>query len=434
MKRNTLFILVLVVLVLTFSTYLQAEERVLTKEEAIEIAQEKNPEIQRLHKEVEIAKTGIELARSGYWPNLDLSSSYTRLGDPPSVPTLEGGQLTLEDGPKDNYALSLNLQQPIYLGGQIRAGYRLAEIAVEAAQAQLKEQQQELTYQVSEAYYNVLKTEELVELAKQEKDRLGEYVHQAETNYEVGLATSTDLLQAEINYNRSQQALLRAENALQLARLSFQNTLNLEEEDFTLSGDLDWEEEDIFLAELKDYAFTNRIDLEQLELQEDRLKQELRQAQAQRRPQLSFSGDYSTEDDSFFELRDGDWSVSLALNYNLFDGGESRSRVKQQEQELSKLEISRQQLEDLIELEIQESLLSLKESKQQLELMELNLKQAEKNLAEMEVKFREGLITSLELLEAQHTYQEVKTDYLEAIYDYNLAIAKIDKVSARNLD
>ncbi|MCK8815775.1 TolC family protein [Natroniella sulfidigena] len=413
----------IVLLVLAISTLpaFGADSINLTEEKAIELALENNSQIESLRREVKIAQKQVEIARASFYPQLDLGAGYTRLGEAPF------DFQTQQELSQNRFTTSLDLELPLYTGGQRSIGYQQAEKGVLTAQKELEEQKKELAYQVSEQYYSLLEAEEMVQVSKKSLERIEDYVQTAEVNYEVGIFTRTNLLQAQTQKLQAEQGLLRARNGAELAELALKNTLKLPREtEVELVKELDWEEKDYQFDKVKEIAFNNRLDLELLELNREVVELNLERKKGEAHPNLFLSGNYEAQDDSF--TVDGDWRVSLGLSYNLYDGGERRAELAQIEEELDILDLRADDLKDLIELEVEEALLKISETREGIKLMELSLEKAEENLKESEANYQEGLITTNDLLEAEATYQEVQSDYLSAIYDYNLAVAKLYQV------
>ncbi|WP_408956564.1 TolC family protein [Natroniella sp. ANB-PHB2] len=412
-------LLVLFALVIITLPILGAESIKLTEEEAVELALENNNQIESLRREVKIAEKQVDIARSSFYPQLDLGAGYTRLGEAP--------ELSVGEGSQDIFTTSLDLELPLYTGGQRSIGYQQAQKGVLAAQKELEEKKKDLAYQVSEQYYNLLKAKDMVQVSKKSLERIEDYVQTAEANYEVGIFTRTNLLQAQTQKLQAEQGFLRAKNGAKLAELALKNTLNLPREtEVELVKQLDWEEKGYQFDKVKEIAFNNRLDLELLELNREIVELNLERKKGEAHPNLFLSGNYEAQDDSF--TVDGDWRVSLGLSYNLYDGGERRAELVQIEEELDILDLRSDDLKGLIELEIEEALLKVSETREGIKLMELSLEKAEENLKENKASYRQGLITTNDLLEAEATYQQIKSDYLSAIYDYNLAVAKLYQV------
>jgi outer membrane protein TolC len=435
--KNKVSVAVVICLLFSAITIYAAESNnimTLSKEEVINLAFKNNAEIVKLEKDLEIAKEKLVEAKASFYPKVDLSSSYTRLGEAPVTPDFTTNPFSMKEGSPNSYSFQLGLQYPLYMGGQIRIGYEQAQKDVEMAELNLKQKQHQLREEVLTQYYNILQAKKMVELSKQNINKIERYVEIAQANKEVGIFTNTEVLQARINLIRGQQGLLKAENGLKLAKLALKNTLSLEDNVILeLNDELNWQEVQLTEEEVKEYAFANRIEFKLLDLTEDKLELGLDAVKGSRYPTISLASSYSTQSDKL-EIGDGDWNVTLMLNYELFDGGIKKSKIKQTEKELEKFHIDKKQARDGIELEIKQSLLKLSEAKKSIELMKLSLEESKKNLNDTELKYQEGIITSFDVLNAQTTLQEVQTDYYQAIYDYNLAVVNLERVMAKVID
>ena len=418
MKRKIAYIL-LVLLIISFSGSVFAKQMI-DKEKAVELALEQNSEIQKLRTEIEKTKAQLEEAEGAFYPSIDLGTSYTRFENE--------HQLGPSTYSKDNYNVSLDLKQPLFLGGELRINYQMMKNRLEMTKLNLEQKKEEITYQVLEQYYNVLKAKQMLKVRRQQVKQNQRYVEVAKANKEVGTHTKTDLLQAKVSYNQAQQEQLVAQNNLETAKLALKNTLNLADDTkLTITDSLNWQQKKFNLDEAYDYALNNKVAFKLLELQKETAELDL-QSKKNRDiyPDINLLAGYERTDDQL-SISDGEWRTTLSISYNIFNGGRDKDKIKQKSKELEKVKIDQQQTKDDIKLAIKSTLLNLRAARDRIKLSKLNLKQAEENLSDNEMKFKEGLITSLDLLNVQTTYQQVKTQYYQAIYDYNVAVAELNK-------
>lgn len=418
MKRKITYLL-LGVLIISFSTVVFANQKI-DKQKAVELALKQNSAIKKLKQDIAKTKAQLGEAEGAFYPTLDLNTSYTRSGNKQPL-----GAMTYS---KDIYNFSLNLNQPLFLGGELRINYQMMKNRLEMTKLNLEQKKEEITYQVLEQYYNVLKAKKMLQVRKQQVTQNQRYVEVAKTNKEVGMSTKTDLLQAKVGYNQAQQEKLVAENNLETAKLALKNTLNLADKTkLEITDSLKWQQKNFAIADLYDYALNNKVAFQLLELQQDTAELDL-QSKKNRNiyPDVNLRAGYETRGEQL-AVDDGDWQATLSISYNIFNGGRDQDKIKQKEKELKKVEIEQQQTKQNIKLSIKNSLLNLRAAQDRIKLSKLNLEQAKENLQDNELKFKEGLITSLDLLNVQTTQQQVKTQYYQAIYDYNLALAKLNK-------
>lgn len=425
--------MILALVVISTVGYAAAEDKkILDKEKVVELALEESRELEKLREDIKIAQAKLEGAQSAFYPNLDLNTSYTRLGEAPT--SFNPKTMQPEEGSQDQFSFGLNLQQPIFLGGQLWSGYQQAKNNLQVAKLKLEEKKQEVKYQALEQYYNILRIKKMITVSNQQLKRIKNYLQVAETNQQVGVATKTDVLQAKVNQTQAQQGLLEVKNKLQTAKLALKNSLNLAAETkLEVDDQLSWQAVEITTEQAYQTALDNRIQFPLLELQEKNLELNLKRIRNKKNyPNLNLAANYQAQDKEF-TVSDGDWNIMLNLSYNLFDGGQQKAKIKELTREVNKFRINQQQIKDQINLQVKQTVLDLQEAKERIKLNKLNLEKSQENLDQTKLKFEEGMITSLQMLEAETTLQQVKTDYYQAIYDYNLALAKLNKVLGKEV-
>lgn len=404
------------VLIISFSANAFASNRI-DKQKAIELAIQQNSEIKKIRREIAKTKAQLEETKGAFYPTLDLGSTYTRFEEPSQL-----GRT------KNNYSVSLDLKQPIFLGGKLRFNYQMMKNKLKISKLNLEQKKEEIIYQVLEEYYNILKAKKMLKVREQQVKQNKQYVEVAKVNKEVGIHTKTDLLQAKVSYNQAQQDQLVAENNLETAKLALKNTLNLADDStLKITDGLKWQQKSFKLEEVYDYALNNKVVFKLLKLQKENAELDLKSQKNQNiYPDINLTAGYETNEDEL-TVNDGEWQTALSISYNLYNGGRDKDEINQKVEELEKVKIEENQTKDDIKLAIKNVLLDLREARDKIKLNNLNLNQAKENLKDNEFKFKEGLITSLDLLDVQTTYQQVKTQYYQAIYEYNLAIAKLNK-------
>jgi len=391
----------------------------LSQEQAVELAIKQNNEIKELEKDIAIAEEQLKEAEADFYPNIDLNSNYSKSGG---------------DSGSSLYSLTLEFQQSLYQGGLLKNSYETAKKNIEIAKLELKLKKKEVRAEVVAEYYDILKAKKMVSFYNKTVTKNQDYLRIAQANREVGISTNTDVLKAKVSLNQAKQDLLEAEHSLELNKLTLKNTLGLASNSgLELSEELNWKREEINFEEVMEYAFLYRADIKVLDLEEEVATINLDNARANKSPSLNLSGGYDASDDKL-KISDGVWSAALTLSYNLFDGGANNSKVEQARKELEKYKVQRDELENNIELEIRTQILNLSESEESIKLMGLTLKEAEDNLSQTELKYQKGIVTSYDVLGAQTTYQEVQTDYYEAIYNYNVTLAYLDQAMGKEIN
>ncbi|MBU1487172.1 TolC family protein, partial [bacterium] len=310
-KIEKTIIAVFVIFLLYFSPARADESLSLDLEESIKLALTNNRLIHAGQKDMALAREKIKEAKTVFLPQLSLGSSYTRMNEP--APTSE-----------EIYEHQLNLSQFLLDGGQARALYEQTRTGLSLSKWQHEETKQELIFQVKKAYFGLLGTEKLKEVAMESVRQLAAHLEAVEKHVEVGILSSVELLRAEVELARAQANLIEAENGLSLAKASFNSLLGREVEVEVKIEDLPGPA----VAELPSTLLKQRPELEQRAEGIKIAGLGLAAAQKSRFPVLSAFASYSRGGDELFGNEDS-WMTGLALSCDLWDWGRKRSRIEQ---------------------------------------------------------------------------------------------------------
>jgi len=441
--------------------------RTLNLEESINIALAENLTVKSAEAGLEIAKQKVNEARAGFMPVLSATGSYTYFGElptmdidfdlsafglspelmqmmgmdtPPADEESKSGGIPV--GSVDTYSAGLSLQQPLFTWGKIYNNYKQAKISMEASQQAYEAAKRQVTLDVTKAFYGVLLTEKLVNVAEKAVSQVEAHVKVAQDLLDAGMATDFDLLRAKVQLANFKSLLIRARNGLTLSKDSFKNTIGMDlNAQINVAGELVYKPLDLDLDQLIESAMANRPEIKQLKLQEQVGKKYISLAKAGNKPNLALLGNYNLESnaDKMGDVFDRDewnknWNIILALQVPIFDGLATRARVKQAENGLEQIRIGMEQLTDGVGLEVRAAFLGLRESEELLKVQAETVQQAEESLRIANLRHKNGMITSVELMDTELAFTQAQTNQFNALHDYVIAVAKLEKASASNLD
>jgi outer membrane protein TolC len=447
------------------SVIAQQQPTTFTLQESIAFAKENSKSIKMAIENVELAKGKVNEAISSMLPNLSGSGSYTYFIEPPVVldektmadmqkalssifptgmamPTSTGGTQqgpTSIEADKHNYAVSATLQQPLFTWGKLINNYKQTKLNLQAAEQGLESAKQKLELDVTNAFYGVVLTQEFVKVSEKAVEQVEKHVKTANDLFEAGVATNFDVLRASVQLANVRSQLIKAQNGLRLAKEGFKITLGLPlEAEVNVDGQLGYQEQKVDLDELLKLAKENRPDLKQLELQAEAGEKIVSIAKAGNKPNLVFLSNYdATFSTNYEEGVDRDWkkswNLTFALNIPIFDGLATRARVKQAKSGLNQIQLGKAQLEDGIQLEVKSAYLALQESQSLLDAQKETVQQAEESLRIANLQHENGMITSVQLTDAELALTQAQVNRLQALYDYTIAIAKIEKAIGSKL-
>ncbi|MFH1681460.1 MAG: TolC family protein [Candidatus Eisenbacteria bacterium] len=321
----------------------------------------------------------------------------------------------------DNHSLGLYLNQTLFSFSGVKSIQR-ARNSREAGRAGFEADRQALAYEVRLACHGLLKTIDLLEVARENLLVGEEQLKLAEKRKEVGAGVTADVLKAKAQVESDLLQVITAEKNLAVARATLLAYLGL---DVTLPIEIELPEEgrtDVppFDESMKT-AMENRPDLIELEYSLRASEDGVGAAWGDYIPSLGGSFSYGWRDtalsgDIFDETRNT-WTARISLDVPLFNVG-TASRIRQQRAQAASARYGLEATRKGAELEIQESILSIEEGLKKEEVAARTVAAAEEDLRVSRGKYEHGLVPILDLIVAQASLREARAAQVEAYYDH----------------
>lgn len=422
--RRTARALAVMLLGWTANASLRADEApVYTLEECLEIGLQRAGTLKNALRDRDIAETTVGQVAAQVYPHLSARAAYTRLDERQSVTF---GEQSVELGALDNYSAGLSLQQLLYSGGSVRAALQAAANYRDLESHRLDRVRSELIRDIRAAFADLLLLDGVVEVHEQTVSQLRETLDQTQRRFEQDAVSEFDLLNARVQLQNAIPDRIRAVNDRTVARTAFRNLLDLEEEHFTLSGELHAEPFEAHLHVLLDSALRRRPELAIMEKQVALREADVRAEQGAYLPRLHLNADFIGENpatvfDSGAEW-DWSWRAGLQLSWNWLDGGLRRYTVRQKRLEREKA------LEDLdlarkaVELQVRQAWLRAGHASEALGVARENIALAEKSMRIAAQRYASGLTTRLEMTEVNLALARARLNHLRALRDHHHAV------------
>jgi outer membrane protein len=426
-KWLTVLVLSMVLGLLPRMLSAQQKGQLLTLEETIQTALERNLEVQLAQEEVSLAQEQNKEARTGFFPKFIAEYSYRR----PSETTIRFGGVDFENEDKNQYRFTGRVQQPIFTGFETLSTYQLANMGLDVAEIQLERVRLDLILQVKEAYLEIVRAVRIREVAQQSVKQLEEGVRVAENFVKVGLRAKVDVLDAQTRLGQAELQLIRAINDIGVAKARL-NTILRE------PIDIPFEVEDILSTEPyeRSYEATKEIALQQRpELQEAKknvaiAEKEVTLAQSDYYPDITLSANYFREGDQ--PNVDGsdnvdreNWDIVAGATWTLFEWGKTRYVTNQRRVRLRQAKETFEQVKDGIMLEVKTGYLTLQAAGKGIRVAAKQVESAEENFRISQERYKEQVATATEVLDAQTRLTEARANYTDSLVIYALARANL---------
>lgn len=334
--------------------------------------------------------------------------------------------------PSDYYTnLSLSFQQPLFTFNTLKANLTSARINLEKAERNYSIVSNDIIYNVTTAFYNLYQAKENVAIARDKVKQTEASYETAKNEYKAGLIAEVDALQFEVELASSRNDLLAAENNFNDQMDGFKLLIGLRLRDSVdISANLKFKPVYIDLQQAISYALASRNEIKNDESNIELGKLNVDQIKAQGNISAMLTANYGlNKDDNLFEELyhnfAGSRSVALTVTVPILDWGANHARVESAEASLAQDELNYKNEREQIKNEIITLVERIKSDMARVETLSQSVAIAQKSYDISIKRFQEGNITSLELQQVQLSLTNAKTSSLNALIDYELALADL---------
>jgi outer membrane protein TolC len=421
----------------------EAHSSSLTLQQAVTIALEKNPLRKVAIADTKVASAGVRAARSFLMPHLSFSETATRGDDPVYVfgSKLRQRRFTQADFtlnrlntplPFGNFATRLGGTWNLFDSFATWHGINQAKQMNEAVGHQLDRTDQEIVFRVISSYYDVLLAAKELEVAEQSAKTSNSIMDRSQARFDSGLTVESDLLTAKVRMAARQQEVIRARNALEVARAQlntamgvpldslFETTEALAERTLPVP----------VLGEVEKHALANRPDLKRIASEEAAQRQSVSVAKSSFGPRVNAIAGWEMDNPTFVAGGGGNnWLGGIEVQFDIFQGGAKRAELSRQRALEEKVVAMKQSASDAVRLEVRRAYYETDANRQQIEVARAAIAQAQESLRINQDRYDSGLTTITDLLGAEDAARRSQTDYWEAVYHFQTSYANLELAS-----
>lgn len=418
-----------------------------TLQQAIDFAVRQNVSVRNGQLDAVSAEARIREIKSSALPQIAVSASVTDnliiqraflpavFFDPNASP--DAPAIPVQFGVKYSANAAASVNQLIY-SASLNVGLRAAATYRELAQRNLQGTKVLVAEQVAKAYYGVLVALERAKLLDYNITRLDTTLYETQALNTQGFVEKLDVQRLEVQANNLKAERQNVQNLIELSYtlLKFQMGLTINDE-ITLSEQLqDRNVEDLrpLISPDPTFRYGSRIEYSTLETQIKLAEQDIEVTQKGYYPTLSAFANYGYNSgrNKIDQLINSPWfnfaSLGLSLQIPIFDGFLKRSQIEQKRVTLQKAQNSGELLRNSIDLQIRQSSITLKNSLQTLQTQQRNRDLAEEIVRVTRIKYKSGVGSNIEVLNAEASLREAQTNYFASLYDF--LIGKVDQDKA----
>ncbi len=347
----------------------------------------------------------------------------------------EGELIAAKFGVENSGFSSLGLNQLIFDGSYL-IGLKASAVYKELSQKSLTQSKQQIAENVTKAYYGILVNDHRMGLLEANIGRLDSMLKDTRALNKAGFAEKIDVQRLEVQANniKTEKENLSRLQELGYSLLKFQMSYPLEDP-IELKDDLEKVRLQYLEKSAAPFEYTNRIEYSILKTQENLAELDVKNVKSGYLPRVVFSGNYgaNTGANAFGDLFRKQWYDNAAITFSvqipIFDGFSKKYKAIQSQNNLQKVRQSYDLLKASIDLQRNQSSISLRNALESLREQKSNLDLANEISRVSRVKYKQGVGSSLEVLNAEASIKESQVNYFTALYNALIAKVELEKAN-----
>ncbi len=422
----------------------------LTLKDAIQIGLDNSKSLKISELNADIAQEKSNEVDASRWANLAFKGGYTRLS------AIQPFDLTIPENafyagfpPKEvsyplyqnvynYYNLQLQLQQPIFTGLQLENSAKAAEKSAEASVYDSKADKSNLKVLIATSYWNLYQAFEAEQFMRENLDRTNLHYKQAQDMLNQGMLTQSDVLSAKVQVSNAQLMLLDAQNNLRLTAVALNNVLgvplNTEYKITSVPQTGDTTMQDI--GSLLRTALENRSELQSLMVRAQAADAAVAAAWGAYLPQIVLVGNlyYQRPNQRIQPPVDAfknTWDAGIMVSVPIWNWGQTESKVNEARAQRSQAELAQKQAADAVYLDVTQSYLNFEKAKDKIGVAQTAVNDAEESYRISDQKFKVGLVTNTDLMDAEIALLQAKLNYTQALTGLEAARVNLEKATGQ---
>lgn len=399
-------------------------------EETIQRALLTNPSVKIAEYNRKAAKADYSAAKGARGISISLSHDSGRGGYADYAwRNVNGGAPIWTKSIGNSHSNSITASLPIFTGGELqgqigqaKANYRSMLSAEEQAYNEMKET-------ATTGYFNMLNATNMKALRQESVDCLQAHLDNVIAQYNVGIVARADVLRSEVELANAQQNYITASNEYDVAEATLNNIIGTPLGTTLLLKDrLQYEPYENDMAYCLAYSEQHRPELKQAEYAIDSAEAALVVARSGHMPKVyaNASNNWGGNGSDWPGDDDENWSVGVTASMNVFDSGVTWSKIHAAQENLAKAKETQRQIKDAVELEVRTDYLNMREAEKRITTTQVAVASAEEDYHIAVVRYQAGVGTNIDVMDAQEALTQAKTNYYQALYNYNTSKAALN--------
>lgn len=335
------------------------------------------------------------------------------------------------------FAGAVYFTQPIFMGGAVVAMNKMADINEELAANSLEAKRQSTLFNIDHAYWQVVSLRHKEKLAQSFVELVKKLDSDVQKMVDEGVATKSDRLNVSVKVNEAEMALMKVTDGLTLSKMLLCQLCGLPANEQVKLADE--ESEELSLGTLtsqlqplnSQLSFENRPELKMLQNTVDLSQQATNLLKAGNLPKVLLTGSYVLSNPNNFNGFEkkfaGVWNIGVMVHVPIWNWGDVRYKVRAAKGATTIANLELSEAREMIELQVNQKSFLVNEATKKLTMAQSNIARAEENLRTANLGFKEGVISSTTVIEAQTAWLQAMSQKIDAEIEVKLSQVELQK-------
>ncbi|MBR9984917.1 MAG: TolC family protein [Desulfosarcina sp.] len=403
-------------------------------ERTVALALEANISARISSERTRAADAVVKARRTEFLPTFSTQYGYSRYDEPRFTVDPALGVVASDE----QYTWVTSVTQPLFTGFSLTNQHKLAEMGLDAARLNEALVRRDVVFEAKRVYFLLLKAQKLKVVAEEAVTMLEAQTEVAVNYHEVGMTPLNDLLKTKVELANARQDLVAAQNHLEISRADVNLLLRQPIGTSVTPVDiLDYAPLSRSLVECLETAEKDRVEVAVAGLEIQIREKEVSLAKKDYYPTVQVQGNYyklgtdwqvdggeGISDSSF-------WDVQAQARWEFWQWGKTGYGVAEKKSKLTEARLNRTDLLDNIQRQVKQAWLKADEFEKNIVTVQSAIEQAREGFRISEELFKEQMATSTDVLDARTQLSETMTRYYNALYDFQIAVAALDRAMGK---
>ena len=332
---------------------------------------------------------------------------------------------------RNMFAGAVMAMQPVFMGGAIVAANKMADINEDMASNTLEAKRQDILFNIDKTYWQVVSLRHKQKLAESFLNLVKKFDSDVQKMISEGVATKSDGLSVSVKVNEAEMALTKVTDGLVLSKMLLCQLCGLPVDEAVTLADEESEDLPSTPSAPNTLNYDNRPELKVLQNAVDLTRQTTNLLKAGNLPQVLLTGGYALSNPNTFNGFEkkfgGFWTVGVMMRVPIWNWGDVKYKVRASKGATAMANLELDDAREKIELQVNQNAFRVNEANKKLAMAQANLASADENLRTANLGFKEGVISTTVVMEAQTAWLQAQSQKIDAEIDVKLSEVELQK-------